>query len=216
MWRRERMLITFKLASLLLLPLMYTPTIQQLVNMTLPPFLPSVAACLREWDEANWWGAQISKISYCTRWCACMVLCSDKIAHIKHFKLKISSTWRFSSISRTKSIVESKKCSALSPIKGCELWDCVNRSDPKYQVTRAHVWKTKANLLESYKSESDEFRGWLAAWWRFREGFTLAHRAEGRCLPSKHVFRARKSFKQIFLPSPSPENREVEATTREN
>lgn len=42
------MLITFKLASLLLLPLMYTPTIQQLVNMTLPPPPPSVAACLRE------------------------------------------------------------------------------------------------------------------------------------------------------------------------
>lgn len=186
---------------------MCTPTIQQLVNITLPPPPPSVA--YERAKQANWWGAPIPKISYCTSWCACMWLGGDKIAHIKRFKLKIASTFLLL-FQEQKGIVESKKCSALSPIKGCEtVWtgaiQSIRLREHTFGRQKPICWQVinlKAmNLKDDWLPDDD-----------FREGFTLAHGAEGRCLPSKH---AHENPLNKFL-SLHPLCREVEATTREN
>ena len=71
------MLITFKLASLLLLLLMYTPTIQQLVNMPPLSYLPFLFAYERN-DEARYMRSHI------VRFVSLYVVQMITILHIEH------------------------------------------------------------------------------------------------------------------------------------
>lgn len=118
-----------------------------------------------------------------------MWLGCDKIAHIKHFKLKIASTWRSFFYSKNKKNRRIEK--VLCAIADQGLRDCVNRSDAIQSIRlREHTFGRQKPIcckiinLKAMNLKDD----WLPDdGFFFGEGFTLAHGAEGRCLPSEHV-----------------------------
>lgn len=130
-----------------------------------------------------------------------MWLGGDKIAHIKHFKLKIASTWSSCFYFKNKKNCRIEK--VLCAIADQGLRDCVNRSDAIQSIRlREHTFARQKPIcckvinLAAMNLKDD---------WLPDDGFSgrvHARTRSGRKMPSLGTC-SRKSFKQIFVTSPS-------------